>query len=430
MTKARYIKTINLIDGVIDVPTSKSLTNRALIAAALASDVSKIINPSLADDCRLMIKALRKFGIIIEEHRNYLIVHGSGGKLTPPETEIYVGNAGTTMRFLTGLAAITGGTICLVGNERMNRRPLDELLTALDQMGVKYESERGYPPLTVHGRKLKGGAIKIDGTKSSQFVSSILLVAPYADSDVTLELADRGVSRPYIDLTLYVMHKFGVEVSESGNSFYISTARKYISNEYIIEADASSASYFFGAAAITGGSVLIRHISLRSKQGDIKFLDIIQQMGCKATTVNEGIKVTGGNLSAISVDMNEMPDMVPTLAVIALFAEGKTSIKNVKHLRYKESDRLTALATELRKLGAEVTEYDDGIDILPKEKYIGAEIETYDDHRIAMSFAIAGLKISGIKIQNPGCVKKSFPNFWDEFEKLFSPFVKGEGRRE
>lgn len=419
MNETRHIKTIDSIDAVIEVPTSKSLTNRALITAALAMGVSKIINPSQADDCRLMIEALRKFGIIIEEHQNYLIVHGSSGKLTPHESEIYVGNAGTTMRFLTGLAAITEGTTRLVGNERMNQRPLSDLLSALDQMGVKYESESGYPPLIVHGRKLKGGTIKIDGTRSSQFVSSILLIAPYADSDVTLELTGRGVSRPYIDLTISVMHKFGVEVSESGNSFYIPTARKYLSNEYIIEADASAASYFFAAAAITGGSVLVRNLSLNSEQGDIKFLDILQLMGCKAVTDNEGVKVTGGNLSAIVVDMNEVPDMVPTLAVIALFAEGKTSIKNVKHLRYKESDRLKALATELQKLGAEVTEYDDGLEILPKEIYIGAEIETYDDHRIAMSFAIAGLKIHGIKIQNPGCVKKSFPNFWDEFENLY-----------
>lgn len=430
MNEARQIKTIDLIDAVIEVPTSKSLTNRALITAALAAGVSKIINPSQADDSRLMIDALRKFGIIIEEHQNHLIVHGGGGKLTPPESEIYVGNAGTTMRFLTGVAAITEGTTRLIGNERMNQRPLHDLLSALDQMGMKYESESGYPPLTIHGGKLKGGTINIDGTRSSQFISSILLVAPYADSDVTLELAGGMVSRPYIDLTLDVMRKFGVDVNESGRSFYISTARKYLSNEYIIEADASSASYFFAAAAITGGSVLVRHISLTSKQGDIKFLNILQRMGCKATADNEGIKVTGGNLTAISVDMNEMPDMVPTLAVVALFAEGKTSIKNVKHLRYKESDRLTALATELRKLGAEVTEYDDGLEILPKGKYIGAEIETYDDHRIAMSFAIAGLKIPGIKIHNTGCVKKSFPNFWEEFEKLFSPFVKGEGRRE
>ncbi len=418
MNETRHIKTIDSIDAVIEVPTSKSLTNRALITAALAMGVSKIINPSQADDCRLMIDALRKFGIIIEEYKNYLTVHGISGKLTAPESEIYVGNAGTTMRFLTGLAAITEGTTRLVGNERMNQRPLSDLLSALDQMGVKYESESGYPPFIVHGRKLKGGTIKIDGTRSSQFVSSILLIAPYADSDVTVELTGGGVSRPYIDLTLSVMQKFGVEVSESGNSFYIPSARKYLSNEYIIEADASSASYFFAAAAITGGSVLVRNLSLNSEQGDIKFLDILQQMGCKAVTDNKGVKVTGGNLTAISVDMNEMPDMVATLAVIALFAEGKTSIKNVKHLRYKESDRLKALATELQKLGAEVTEYDDGLEILPKEKYVGAKIETYDDHRIAMSFAIAGLKIPGIKIQNPGCVKKSFPNFWDEFENL------------
>jgi 3-phosphoshikimate 1-carboxyvinyltransferase len=248
MNEVRHMKTAQAVDAIIGVPTSKSIMNRALIAAALADGVSKIINPSPADDCKLMIEALRMFGIIIEEHTDYLLVHGCGGKLTAPKTEIYVGNAGTTMRFLAGLASVANGTTRLIGSERMNKRPLIELLSALDQMGVKHESGGGYPPLTIHGGNLRGGIITIDGTKSSQFISSILLAAPFADSDVNLVITGKQISKPYIDLTLEVMNNFGVDVKQSEKMYKVTNGCGYKASEFIIEGDASSASYFFAAA--------------------------------------------------------------------------------------------------------------------------------------------------------------------------------------
>jgi 3-phosphoshikimate 1-carboxyvinyltransferase len=417
MNEVRHIKTAQTVDAIIDVPTSKSIMNRALIVAALVDGVTKIINPSPADDCKLMAEGLRKFGITIEEYTDYLLVHGCGGKLTAPKSDIYVGNAGTTMRFLAGLASVANGATRLVGSERMNKRPLNELLAALDQMGVKYESDGGYPPLIIHGGNLRGGDITINGTRSSQFISSLLLVAPFTDSDVNLMIADKLISKPYIDLTLEVMNKFGVEVKQSENIYKVTHGCRYKAIEFTIEGDASSASYFFAAAAVTGGKVLVRNLSLLSKQGDIKFLDILQQMGCAVTTDVDDVCVRGGQLSSISIDMNEIPDMVPTLAVIALFAEGKTCIRNVKHLRYKESDRLSAITTELRKLGAEVTELEDGLEIEPGNLK-GSNVETYEDHRLAMSFAIAGLRIPDVSIINPNCVVKSFPGFWNEWNKI------------
>ena len=417
MIEARYIKTVRTVDAIIDVPTSKSIMNRALIAAALAEGISKIINPSSADDCKLMIEALRKFGITIEEYPNHLLVHGCDGKLTAPKSEIYVGNAGTTMRFLVGLAAIAKGSTRLVGSERMNKRPLIELLSALNQMGVKYESAGGYPPLTIHGGKLQGGTITIDGTRSSQFISSILLIAPFADTNVNLVITRKLISKPYIDLTLEVMNNFGVVIKSTENKYEIRNDNGYKTSKITVEADVSSASYFFAAAAITGGSVLVRNLSLQSKQGDVKFLDILGQIGCKVTANFDGVCVRGGQLSPISLDMNEIPDMVPTLAVMALFTKGKTYLKNVKHLRYKESDRLSALATGLKKIGGIVTENEDSLEIM-SGNLNGATIETFEDHRIAMSFAVAGLRIPNVSILNPGCVVKSFPGFWSEWEKL------------
>ncbi len=415
------IKPVENINAVVRVPTSKSITNRALIAAALANGVSEIVDFSTADDCQLMIKALGKFGVKIEEIGNKLIVTGTGGKIKAPDADVFVGNAGTTMRFLAGLAALADGSTIIYGDDRMNVRPIGDLTTALEQFGIRTETNNGYPPVKIYGGKLKGGLVRIDASKSSQFVSSILLVAPYATKDVDLLLSDIVASKPYLDITTEVMQLFGADVQEKTNGYHINGSKRYQPATFIIEGDYSSASYFFAAAAVTGGKVTVQNLNHPSKQGDARFLDVLQKMGCTVIKDVSAIAVVGSpKLSGITIDMNEIPDMVSTLAVIALFAKGKTKIVNVAHLRFKESDRLYALATEMRKLGAEVTEFDDGLEIVPKGKYIGVEIETYNDHRIAMSFAIAGLKIPGIKIFNPVCVKKSFPNFWDEFEKIVS----------
>ncbi|MDI6802607.1 MAG: 3-phosphoshikimate 1-carboxyvinyltransferase [Bacteroidota bacterium] len=418
---------IERVNAVVNVPTSKSITNRALIAAALANGISEIMNFSTADDCRLMIDALRKLGVGIEEIGNKLIVTGTGGKIKAPDSDLFVGNAGTTMRFLAGFAALADGSTIIYGDERMNLRPIGDLTTALEQLGIRTETNNGYPPVKIYGGKLMGGTVRIDASKSSQFVSSILLIAPYAASNVDLLLSGQIASKPYLDITYEVMQSFGADVQEKTNGYYINSTKRYQPTTYIIEGDYSSASYFFAAAAVTGGKVTVQNLNSQSKQGDAGFLEVLQKMGCKVIKdVHpdyfgvEGITVVGSSeLSGLTIDMNDMPDMVPTLAVIALFAKGKTNIENVAHLRHKESDRLFAMATELRKLGAEVTEFDGGLEIVPKEKYIGAEINTYNDHRIAMSFAVAGLKIPNIRIKNPGCVKKSFPIFWYEFEKLY-----------
>ncbi|MDI6778767.1 MAG: 3-phosphoshikimate 1-carboxyvinyltransferase [Bacteroidota bacterium] len=403
--------------GVVTVPASKSYTNRALIISTLADGVSRIRNSSTADDSRLMIEALRKFGIVIEEMEIELVVHGKGGKMNSPETEIYVGNAGTTMRFLVGFAALANGVTVLTGDNRMNERPISGLTKALNQLGVDIESNNGYPPLNIYGGKIKGGAINIEANVSSQFISSVLMIAPYAESDITLKLTGKVYSKPYIEMTLDVMRAFDVEVEQADNVYFVRSEHRYKPCNYTIENDASSASYFFGAAATTGGKIKVANLSSNSKQADIKFLDVLKKMGCEVISEPDGITVIGNKLIGVDVDMSDMPDVVPTLAVVAVFAEGKTTIRNVAHLRYKESDRLNALATELRKLGAQVIELDDGLEIT-SGKLSGSEIETYNDHRIAMSFAIAGLRVPNISILNPACVKKSFPDFWEEWEKV------------
>lgn len=416
----KEIKTVKEVNAVVRVPTSKSITNRVLIAAALANGISEINHFSTADDCRLMIEALRKFGVRIEEIGNKLIVTGTAGTIKAPETDLYVANAGTTMRFLAGLAALADGSTIIYGDERMNSRPIGDLTTVLEQLGIRTESNNGYPPVKIYGGKLKGGVVHIDPSKSSQFVSSILLIAPYATSNVDLLLSRRVASKPYIDITTDVMQSFGADVQENTNGYSINSTKRYQPTSYIIEGDYSSASYFFATAAVTGGKVTVQNLNPHSEQADARFLEVLQKMGCTVIKDVSGITVVGSpKLSGITIDMNQMPDIVPTLAVIALFANGKTKIENVAHLRFKESDRLFALATELRKLGAEVTEFDDRLEIVPKEKYIGVEIETYNDHRLAMSFAVAGLKIPNISILNPACVKKSFPEFWEEFGKLY-----------
>lgn len=434
--EVKEIKTVETVNAVVRVPTSKSITNRALVAAALAKGISEIMNFSNADDCQLMIKALRKFGVRIEEIGNKLIVTGTGGKIKAPDSDVFVGNAGTTMRFLAGLAALADGSTIIYGDERMNSRPIGDLTTALGQLGIRTETNNGCPPVKIFGGKLTGGTVRIDASKSSQFVSSILLVAPYAQTDVDLLLSGRVASKPYLEITTDVMSSFGVDVQEKTDGYSINTAKQYKPTSYIIEGDYSSASYFFAAAAVMCGKVTVQNLNPQSKQGDSRFLEVLQKMGCKVIKdVHsdyfgvEGIAVVGSpELSGVTVDMNDIPDIVPALAVTALFAKGTTKIQNVSHLRFKESDRLYAIATELRKLGAGVTEFDDGLEIVPNEKYIGAEIETYNDHRIAMSFAVAGLKIPNIKIKNPDCVKKSFPEFWVEFSQNFPPLSKGGGK--
>ena len=413
------IKTKKFVNAVIEAPPSKSYTNRALIVASLANGISTIKRPLFSDDTNYMIDGLRKLGVIISKRGKDIIVIGTAGRLKPASASIFVGNAGTTMRFITTFASLSDGVTTITGDKRMLERPIQDLLEALKQLGVRSECNNGLPPVKIHGGTFNGGSIELKGNVSSQFISSILMCSPYAKKDIEIKIKGSILSKSYVDLTLDVMQNFGVHVKNLNyRRFIIKNTPRYVSKDYKIEGDASNASYFFGAAAITKGKVMVKNINPNSKQGDIKFVDLLKKMGCGVKRGRNFIQVQGRELRSVDVDMSNMPDVVPTLSVISLFAKSTTTIKNVPHLRLKETDRLKALSLELRKVGANVEELQDGLRI-KRRRLQKAIIETYNDHRMAMSFAMAGLAINGIRIKNPSCVNKSFPDFWIKFEKLY-----------
>jgi len=416
----KKIKTIGNLDGSVNIPGSKSVTHRYLIMAALAEGRSWLRNGLWCDDTRYTALALESFGAQIRHSPQAIEVTGTGGVLNCPSKPIYLENAGTSMRLLTAVACLAQGTSILVGNERMHSRPIEELLVALQPLGGMVESlqESGYPPVQIHGGGLKGGSTKVNASRSSQFVSAILLAAPYASQPV--EISVQGlVSRPYVDVTLDGMSKFGAKARWLDNeNLQVEAPGRYQAGSYDVEGDCSSASYFWAAAAITGGRVSTQNILQQSRQGDLAFLDILCQMGCKAEWHDHGVTLYGGELRSIEVDMKDMPDMVPTLAVTAAFAQGETVITNVGHLRIKESDRLRAVAEELEKMNVQVEEKTDSL-IIRGGNPRGALIDPHNDHRIAMSFAVAGLVAKGVRIVDEMCVNKSFPQFWETFEQLY-----------
>ena len=413
------IKTKKYVKAVIEAPPSKSYTQRALVIAALANGKSIIKNPLFSDDTSHMISALKAFGARTERKGNNLVVYGTNGKLKQPKGRIFSGNAGTTMRFITAFASLADGTSVITGDKRMQQRPINDLLDALRQLGVKSESSSGCPPVKIYGGNFIGGAAKLKGSISSQYLSSILMCSPYAKKEVSISIIGQLASKPYVDITIDIMKQFGADVRNIGyKKFLIKNSAKYKPKIYKIEGDASSASYFFAAAAVTKGKVKVKNINPESKQGDIHFADILKKMGCAVKKYKDAVQVKGNSLKSVDVDMNSMPDTVPTLAVTSLFAGSTTVIRNVPNLRFKETDRLNALAFELRKIGADVEETQDGLKI-KRRRLQKAIIETYNDHRMAMSFAVAGLAIRGIRIKNHGCVSKSFPNFWVKFKELY-----------
>ena len=416
------IKPISKLDAVLTVPSSKSYSNRALLIAALADGESHIYNCLKCEDTRYMISALNSHNINIVEDKTKVTVHGCNGFPGTSGKNIFVGNAGTTMRFLCSFAALCLGETIIDGSWRMRQRPLNDLIDGLSPLGVEIisQNENGCPPVKIKGGGIDGGETEMNGDKSSQYFTSILLSSPYAKKDVLIKVNGELTSRPYIDLTIDLMRIFGVNVeNNSYSSFFIKSGNGYKAREYTIESDMTSATYFFAAAAITGGKVKVKNINISTMQGDIKFVDILKKMGCIVLKGENFIEVEGGGLTGINVNMNKMPDAVQTLAVTSLFARGETRITGVSNLRIKETDRIKALATELSRLGAQVRELDDGLVIIPG-KMQAAEIVTYDDHRMAMSFSLAGLKIHGIRIKNPGCVNKSFPDFFKKLESLVS----------
>jgi len=415
------IKPLAHCNGEVMIPGSKSYTHRALLISALAEGESVLQNALRSEDTDYTAQALRTFGIAVIAERDSLRVRGMGGRLKEGEAEIYVGNSGTSMRFLTALAALRRGRTQLDGNERMRMRPMGPLLGSLIDLGVEAHSQdgTGNPPVIVESRGLRGGKTSLPGRESSQFISALLIVAPMAQKDVRMEVVGPLSSRPYVEITLDVMRAFGAEVElAEKQTFWVKAGQQYASRRYEIEGDASNASYFFAAAAVTGGKVRVNHFRPDSVQGDAGFLNVLEEMGCEVLRGEGFAEVRGREMRGIEIDMNAMPDLVPTLAVSAIFACGKTVIRNIGHLRLKESDRIRALATELSKIGARVEEGRDSL-TLEGGEVRGAEIETYDDHRMAMSFAVAGLKVPGMRIRGERCVEKSFPGFWETWKELY-----------
>jgi 3-phosphoshikimate 1-carboxyvinyltransferase len=410
------------IHASIRPPGSKSITNRALVCAALAQGESTLTGALDSEDTRVMIEALHQLGIAVvaSDDNTTLRVTGCGGQPPVREADLYVANSGTTIRFLTAMLAATHGKYRLDGIERMRQRPIGDLLDALNQLGADCRSEanNGCPPVVMNANGLRGGETKIHGDISSQYLSGLLMAAPYAEREVEIVVDGELVSKPYVWMTLKVMLAFGFPVPSIAEltRFHIPTCR-YRGRRYDIEPDASAASYFWGAAAITGGTVTVEGLTPRALQGDVAFVDCLAQMGCTIDTTSSGILVTGGPLRGIDVDMNAISDTVQTLGAVALFAEGPTTIRGVGHIRHKETDRIGDLARELRKLGAAVDEFDDGLRITPGPLR-SATIETYNDHRMAMSLALAGLRIDGVVINNPRCTEKTYPRFFEDLARV------------
>jgi 3-phosphoshikimate 1-carboxyvinyltransferase len=416
-------------DATVRVPGSKSITNRALVLSALSCGNKEcVLRGALqSEDTEVCLKALQKLGFHIlawhfEDPFAVEVTNPQPDQLIPRDyADLFVGNSGTTMRFLTAMVSLGQGRYRLDGIPRMRERPIGDLLDALGQLGAQAFSEQknGCPPVVVNASGLPGGRVQIKGNLSSQFLSGLLMVTPLANRRTTIEVVGPLVSQPYVTMTLAMMRQFGANVeTPSPLLFRIPPGQRYEGlHEYQIEPDASAASYFFAAAAVSGGQVKVWNLSKKSLQGDMRFVDLLAEMGCRVEEANDGITVHGGPLRGIDVDMNDISDTVMTLGAVALFADGPTTIRNVAHIRHKETDRLAALATELRRVGAEVEEFADGLRITPRPLH-GAEIETYNDHRMAMSLALVGLKVSGIVIKNPGCVAKTYPDFFSDLEKL------------
>jgi 3-phosphoshikimate 1-carboxyvinyltransferase len=406
------------------VPGSKSDTNRALVVAALARGESELQGALDADDTRAMRECLRALGIALEEPEPARWrIQGGGGALAAPTRTLDARASGTTARFVTALATLAPGPSRIDGTPRMRERPIDDLVEALRQLGAEIEIEGrgGCPPLLVRGGGLRGGRATIDASRSSQYVSAVLLVGPYGEHDLELHLKGGVlVSRPYVDLTLHTMRAFGAEAAWRGpGALTVRAGLPYHGRVYRIEPDASSAAYAFAAAAIAGGRVRVPGLPPDSVQADLRLLGLLERMGCRATRRGDELELAGpaGTLRALDVDMNESPDAVVALAVVCLFADGPSTLRNVAVLRLHETDRLAALEAELRKLGAGAQAGPDWLRIEPGPLH-GAEIETHDDHRLAMAFALAGLRVPGVAIRDPGCVAKTWPDYFSVLERL------------
>ncbi|HEY6564876.1 MAG TPA: 3-phosphoshikimate 1-carboxyvinyltransferase [Pirellulaceae bacterium] len=409
------------IRGTIRPPGSKSITNRTLVCAALADGPSELRGVLDSDDTRVMVAALEQLGVSLrwDHAADSIAVVGCRGILRSGPLDLHAENSGTTLRFLAAVLALGQGRYRLDGNARMRQRPISDLIEALAALGVnaRAELDNGCPPVVLDASGLPGGTAMVAGDVSSQFLSGLLMAAPYAAAAVELELSTELISLPYVRMTQSVMADFGVAVvAREDRSFGIAPAH-YRGRDYDIEPDASAATYFWGAAAITRGEVVVQGLSRSSLQGDVAFVDCLAEMGCEVTETTQGLCVRGSRLRGLEADLRHLSDTVPTLAAVALFADGPTTLRGIGHIRHKESDRIGDLARELRRLGATVDEAPDGLRITPGPLH-SASLASYDDHRLAMGLSLVGLRVPGIEIENPGCVAKTYPRYFADLAQL------------
>ena len=419
------LQPVNKIDGTVNVPGSKSLSNRALLLAALAKGETRLTNLLDSDDIRHMLDALKLLGVeySLSDDKTECKVTGLGGAFSVDKPlSLFLGNAGTAMRPLCAALAASNVTVELTGEPRMEERPIGDLVDALLDAGadIEYLKNAGYPPLKITGSQLKGGELSVDGSVSSQFLTALLMAAPLFSEDTTIAIKGELVSKPYIDITLDTMAKFGVSVeNQDYQRFVIKAGQQYVAPKtFMVEGDASSASYFLAAGAIKGGTVKVTGIGKQSIQGDIRFADVLEAMGAKVEWFDDCIVIHGAPLKGVDMDMNHIPDAAMTIATTALFAEGETCIRNIYNWRVKETDRLFAMATELRKLGVEVEEGHDYIRVTPGAVLQHAAIDTYNDHRIAMCFSLVSLSGTPVTINDPGCTAKTFPDYFTRFATI------------
>lgn len=416
---------IKKLEGEVTLPGSKSLSNRALLLSALASGDTLVSNLLQSDDVARMLTALEQLGVQIEftDETTCRVVGNGGLFATPANTEFFLGNAGTAIRPLASVLAMIPGTVTVDGDQYMRERPIEHLVDALRQLGagIEYLSNPGYPPLRIEGGNTRGGSLSIRGDISSQYLTALLMSTPMLAEDTSITVVGEQVSKPYLDITLDTMARFGVTASHTDHqSFHIPGNQQYKSpGSFLVEGDASSASYFFAGAAI-GGSIKVNGLGRDSIQGDVAFLDVIEQMGAIVNRYDQCIEVREAphGLKAVDVDLNHIPDAAMTIASLALFATGTTTIRNIYNWRVKETDRMTAMANELRKLGATVETGEDYIVITPPAQLNRAEIDTYGDHRIAMAFSLAGFGEADIVINDPACTRKTFPDYFQTLESV------------